>query len=185
GTACLSSFVTDKGLLLVLDNCEHLVEACAGLARRLLQAGPAVRVLATSREVLGVPGEVVWPVPSLAVPAAAESAPVVPGAAVTDPEAGVAVTDPVAGAAPRWGSVAGPDVARPGLFPADGEAPEMLAGYDAVRLFVERATAADPGFVLDSTSAPVVAELCRRLDGLPLAIELAAARVRAPPPAEL
>jgi tetratricopeptide (TPR) repeat protein len=61
----------------------------------------------------------------------------------------------------------------------------MLAGYDAVRLFVERATAADPGFVLDSTSAPVVAELCRRLDGLPLAIELAAARVRALPPAEL
>jgi predicted ATPase/DNA-binding SARP family transcriptional activator len=151
-TERLASFVADKGLLLVLDNCEHLVEACAGLARRLLQAGPAVRVLATSREVLGVPGEVVWPVPPLAVPAAPESPPAVPGAAVTD---------------------------------ADGEAPEMLAGYDAVRLFVERATAADPGFVLDSTSGPVVAELCRRLDGLPLAIELAAARVRALPPAEL
>jgi predicted ATPase len=56
-------------LLLVLDNCEHLVEACAGLARRLLQAGPAVRVLATSREVLGVPGEVVWPVPPWPSPA--------------------------------------------------------------------------------------------------------------------
>ncbi|MFL6222801.1 MAG: AfsR/SARP family transcriptional regulator, partial [Actinomycetes bacterium] len=151
-TERLASFVADKGLLLVLDNCELLVEACAGLARRLLQAGPAVRVLATSREVLGVPGEVVWPVPPLAVPAAPESTPAVPGAAVTD---------------------------------ADGEAPEMLAGYDAVRLFVERATAADPGFVLDSTSGPVVAELCRRLDGLPLAIELAAARVRALPPAEL
>src|SRR4029453_9113227 len=150
GTACLSSFVTDKGLLLVLDNCEHLVEACAGLARRLLQAGPAVRVLATSREVLGVPGEVVCRVPPLAVP-----------------------------------GVADPDVARPRLSTADGLAPEMLAGYDAVRLFVERATAADPGFVLDSTSAPGVAELCRRPHGLPLAIELAAARVRAPPPAEL
>jgi predicted ATPase len=149
-TERLASFVADKGLLLVLDNCEHLVEACAGLARRLLQAGPAVRVLATSREVLGVPGEVVWPVPPLAVP-----------------------------------GVADPDVARPRLSTADGLAPEMLAGYDAVRLFVERATAADPGFVLDSTSAPVVAELCRRLDGLPLAIELAAARVRALPPAEL
>jgi len=148
-TERLASFVADKGLLLVLDNCEHLVEACAGLARRLLQAGPAVRVLATSREVLGVPGEVVWPVPPLAVP-----------------------------------GVADPDVARPRLSTADGLAPEMLAGYDAVRLFVERATAADPGFVLDSTSAPVVAELCRRLDGLPLAIELAAARVRALPPAE-
>ncbi|MFL6189757.1 MAG: BTAD domain-containing putative transcriptional regulator [Actinomycetes bacterium] len=185
-TERLASFVADKGLLLVLDNCEHLVEACAGLARRLLQAGPAVRVLATSREVLGVPGEVVWPVPPLAVPAAPESTPAVPAAAESTPVVpGAAVTDPVAGAAPRWGSVADPDVARPRLSTADGEAPEMLAGYDAVRLFVERATAADPGFVLDSTSAPVVAELCRRLDGLPLAIELAAARVRALPPAEL
>jgi len=68
-TERLASFVADKGLLLVLDNCEHLVEACAGLARRLLQAGPAVRVLATSREVLGVPGEVVWPVPPWPSPA--------------------------------------------------------------------------------------------------------------------
>src|SRR4029450_9140297 len=66
----LASFVADKGLLLVLDNCEHLVEACAGLARRLLQAGPAVRVLATSREGLGVPGEGAWPGPPLAAPAA-------------------------------------------------------------------------------------------------------------------
>jgi predicted ATPase len=67
----------------------------------------------------------------------------------------------------------------------DQAAPEVLAGYDAVRLFVERATSAGPGFVLDAASGPVVAELCRRLDGLPLAIELAAARTRALPPVEL
>jgi predicted ATPase/DNA-binding SARP family transcriptional activator len=139
--ARLAGFVADKALLLVLDNCEHLVGACAGLAQGLLEAGPAVRVLATSRELLGVPGEAVWPVPPLAV---------------------------------------GPD-------PAAGQeaALEVLAGYDAVRLFVERAAAADPGFALDAAIGPVVAELCRRLDGLPLAIELAAARVRALPPAEI
>jgi predicted ATPase/DNA-binding SARP family transcriptional activator/tetratricopeptide (TPR) repeat protein len=138
----LAGFVRDKALLLVLDNCEHLVAACAELARRLLQAGPGLRVLATSRELLGVAGEVVWPVPPLAVPDAA-----------------------------------GAD--------GDGAAPEALAGYDAVRLFAERAAAADPAFTLDAATAPVVAELCRRLDGLPLAIELAAARTRALPVAEI
>ena len=145
----LAAHVADKAILLVLDNCEHLVEACAALARRLLAAGPRLRVLATSREVLGVPGEVVWPIPPLAVPTP------------DDDDLGLA------GDAGRW---------------ADREA---LEGFDAVRLFVERAAAADPGFVLDEASGPVVAELCRRLDGLPLAIELAAARVRALPPAEL
>jgi predicted ATPase len=137
----LARFVADKVLLVVLDNCEHLVGACAGLVQRLLEAGPAVRVLATSRELLGVPGEAVWPVPPLAV---------------------------------------GPD-------PAAGQEAgvEVLARYDAVRLFAERAAAADPGFALAAANAAVVAELCRRLDGLPLAIELAAARVRALPPAEI
>jgi predicted ATPase/DNA-binding SARP family transcriptional activator len=149
----LAGFVHDKALLLVLDNCEHLVEACARLVQRLLEAGPAVRVLATSREVLGVAGEAVWPMPPLAVPDA-------PG-----DQAGIGLTP-----------------AGPG---GDGAGPEALAGYDAVRLFAERAAAADPGFVLDATTAPVVAELCRRLDGLPLAIELAAVRVRALPVAEI
>jgi predicted ATPase/DNA-binding SARP family transcriptional activator len=138
----LATFAADKAMLLVLDNCEHLVGACTELVGRLLQAGPRVRVLATSREVLGVPGEVVWPIPPLAVPDPAEA----------DDQA---------------------------------TAPEVLAGFDAVRLFVERATSAHPGFALDTANAPVVAELCRRLDGLPLAIELAAARVRALPPVEL
>jgi predicted ATPase len=141
----LAGFVADKALLLVLDNCEHLAAACAGLVQRLLRGGPGLRVLATSREVLGVPGEAVWPVPPLAVPAPA-----------TDDEAG-----------------------------ADGVVPEVLAGYDAVRLFSERAAAADPGFALAADNAPVVAELCRRLDGLPLAIELAAARVRFLPVTEI
>ena len=151
----LAAHVADKGFLLVLDNCEHLVEACAALARRLLEAGPRLRVLATSREVLGVPGEVVWPIPPLAVP--------------DDP----GQADP---GGSHWAVPDDPDQAT---------SPEALEGFDAVRLFVERAAAADPGFVLDEASGPVVAELCRRLDGLPLAIELAAARVRALPPAEL
>ncbi|HEX3211029.1 MAG TPA: BTAD domain-containing putative transcriptional regulator, partial [Actinomycetota bacterium] len=140
----LAEFAGDKALLVVLDNCEHLVGACAELAGRLLRAGPRVRVLATSREVLGVPGEAVWPVPPLAVPAAADDA------AMVDPEGA-----------------------------------EELGGYDAVRLFVERAATADPSFTLTPANAGVVAELCRRLDGLPLAIELAAARVRALSPAEI
>ena len=80
----LAGFVRDKALLVVLDNCEHLVGACAELVGRLLRAGPRVRVLATSREVLGVPGEAVWPVPPLAVPDAAgeeaDGAAVDPGA---------------------------------------------------------------------------------------------------------
>jgi predicted ATPase/DNA-binding SARP family transcriptional activator/tetratricopeptide (TPR) repeat protein len=148
----LAGFVRDKALLLVLDNCEHLIGACAELVQGLLRAGPGVRVLATSREVLGVAGEAVWPVPPLAVPEADDEVP----ADLT---------------------LAGPE--------ADGPAPEVLAGYDAVRLFAERAASADPGFALDAATAPVVAELCRRLDGLPLAIELAAARVRALPVAEI
>jgi predicted ATPase/DNA-binding SARP family transcriptional activator len=139
----LAAFVRDKDLLVVLDNCEHLVAGCAELVVRLLRTAPGLRVLATSREVLGVPGELVWPVPPLAVP------------------------DP------------------PAEDGRDGLGPEALAGYDGVRLFLERARLADPSFALDGDNAPAVAEICRRLDGLPLAIELAAARVRALPPAEL
>jgi predicted ATPase/DNA-binding SARP family transcriptional activator len=153
----LAGFVADKVLLLVLDNCEHLAAACAELLQRLLRAGPGLRVLATSREVLGIPGEAVWPVPPLTVPGG-----------------------------PGQAGPGGSHWAVPGA--ADDEAdvaPEVLAGYDAVRLFSERAAAADPGFALDADNAPVVAELCRRLDGLPLAIELAAARVRFLPVAEI
>jgi predicted ATPase/DNA-binding SARP family transcriptional activator len=156
----LTGFVRDQDLLVVLDNCEHLVAGCAELAARLLRAAPGLRVLATSREVLGVPGELVWPVPPLSVPGD-----------------------------PGRGGTGGPYWAVPDPGADDDQdtatALEVLAGYDGVRLFVERAQLADPGFVLDGDNASAVAEVCRRLDGLPLAIELAAARVRALPAAEL
>ncbi|MEV6417945.1 BTAD domain-containing putative transcriptional regulator [Kribbella sp. NPDC051718] len=117
-------------LLLVLDNCEHVVEAAAGLVDELLAAAPGVKVLATSREPLGLRGEAVWSVPPLEVPApAAELA--------------------------------------------------ALRESAAVQLFVARAVAADRGFSLEESSAAAVSVLCRRLDGIPLALELAATRVRA------
>jgi predicted ATPase len=125
----LEDFVRATQPLLLLDNCEHLVEAVAHLADRLLHAAAGARVLATSREPLGLTGEVAWSIPGLATP------------------------DPT--------------------LPAD-----RLFSFDAVRLFTERAAAARPGFCLDEQTGPLAAEICRRLDGLPLAIELAAARTR-------
>ena len=125
------------GLLLV-DNCEHVVAEAAELVSVLLAAGGQLRVLATSREVLGVPGEVTYEVQPLPLPS------------------------------PRASSRAA-----------------TAGGYDAVRLFVDRAKAASPGFTLTDANASAVAALCQRLDGLPLAIELAASRVRSFPPAEL
>ena len=143
--------------LLLLDNCEHLLDACAALADAVLRGCPGVRVLATSRELLGFAGEVAWRVPSLAVPPA-----------------------------PAWHP--GPDVPPPDdrgtgepAAGATGTAPAALAGVygaPAVRLFAERARAVRPAFALGAADALTVAEVCRRLDGLPLAIELAAARAR-------
>ena len=124
--------------LLLLDNCEHLLEATARLADAVLRGCPGVRVLATSRELLGVAGETAWRVPSLGLP------------------------DP--GAAP--GAAA-------------------LEASGAGRLFLERARAAQPGFALTDANAGAVAEVCRRLDGIPLALELAAARVRVLTPEQL
>ena len=117
--------------LVVLDNCEHLVAACAMLVESVLQECPDVRILTTSREPLGVEGELSWRVPSLGAPERRD----------------------------------------------DGN-PDALASFDAVRLFVERASQARPGFALTADNAAAVAEICSRLDGIPLAIELAAARVR-------
>jgi predicted ATPase/class 3 adenylate cyclase len=128
--AALTGYLERRDVLLVLDNCEHLIDAAAGLVKALLGASPQVRVLATSREPLNVPGEVSWPVPPL-------------------------------------------------TLPASDEAVEVRNAPEAVVLFVERAHAADPSFDLTVRNAPVVSAICRRLDGLPLAIELAAARVRA------
>ncbi|MFB4313942.1 BTAD domain-containing putative transcriptional regulator [Actinomadura sp. 21ATH] len=115
--------------LLVLDNCEHVLAEVGGLAARLLRAAPALRLLVTSREPLGIAGERVVEVPPLAVP------------------------------------------------PAGAEA--GAASFGAVELFAARAAASAPGFVLDERTAPFAAAICRRLDGLPLALELAARRVRA------
>jgi predicted ATPase/DNA-binding winged helix-turn-helix (wHTH) protein len=121
--------------LLVLDNCEHLIEPVAGLVARILREAPAISIVATSREPLAVAGERVWTVDPLP----------------TGPE-----------------DLVGSHLAF-----------DELAEIPAVALFVARAEAADPSFVLDETTAPFVVEICRRLDGIPLAIELAAARARA------
>ena len=131
-----------RRMLLVLDNCEHVVEQAAELAGRLLRGCPGLRILGTSREPLGLPGEVVWAVPPLDVP------------------------DLGAGPGPGAGVDVDVDVAE-------------LARFPAVRLFAARAAAAAPGFALTPDVAPAVAVLCRRLDGIPLALELAATRIRA------
>ena len=130
--------VHSKRLLLVLDNCEHLLGACAQVTEMLLRACPKVRILCTSREPLGVGAEATWRVPSLAVP---------------DPER---------------------------LPPLD-----ELAASEAVRLFLERAAQKEASFTLSAESAPAVAQICQRLDGIPLAIELAAARIRVLTPEQI
>lgn len=149
----LLAYVRDKQILVILDNCEHVVHACADLAKRLLQAGPTVRVLASSRDVLQVAGETVYQVPTLGVPAADEEG----GDTVPPQTAGM-------GIARR--------TARPGLR---GE----LGRHAAVQLFLDRVSSVQPAFRLDDDNAQAVASICRRLDGIPLALELAAARTRA------
>jgi len=127
----LERHVRDRCLLVLLDNCEHVLGACAELALRVLRAGPKVKVLATSREPLRVTGEATVAVPALAVPSV------------------LAAGEPLA-----------------------------IEAYEAVRLFVDRATAAQPAFALTAANAGAVAAICHRVDGIPLALELAAARVR-------
>jgi predicted ATPase len=127
----VSEHLRSRKLLLVLDNCEHLIGACAELVETLLRSCPDLRVLATSREALAVGGEVAWAVPPLAL--------------------------------------------------ADlGQAPEVesLPRYESARLFVDRAAAVKPTFALTEHNVAAVARVCYRLDGLPLAIELAAARAK-------
>ena len=127
----VAEHVADHRVLLVLDNCEHLAEAAAAMVEYLLAACPALVVLATSREALGVEGEVSWPVPPLSLPKA-DSVPTAAG----------------------------------------------LAGSDAVKLFEQRAQLVRPAFRVTDENAAAVLSICQRLDGLPLAIELAAARMR-------
>lgn len=138
---------------LLLDNCEHVVSAAAHLADHLLRRCPELRVLATSREPLGIDGEALCPVPPLGLPA---------------PEA---PRRPDAPDAPDTPDTPDTQAARD---PAPAAAP-------AVRLFADRARAARPDFAVGPGNAAAVAEICRRLDGLPLAIELAAARLRSLP----
>lgn len=128
-TGAVASAVARDTTLIVLDNCEHVLGAAASLARALVEAGPGVKVLATSRAPLRVPGEVVYDVPPMSFP----------------DEGGVALAP--------------------------------LRAFDSVRLFEERASLARPSFALDGATADAVARICRRLDGIPLALELAAGRV--------
>jgi len=127
----LIKYVKDRRALVILDNCEHLLQSCADLVKQLLQAGPYLKILASSRENLRVPGETSYPVPPLAVPG-----------------------------------------------PGETDSVTMGAQFAAVRLFAERSASARPSFALTAQNARAVADICRRLDGIPLAIELAAARVR-------
>jgi predicted ATPase/DNA-binding CsgD family transcriptional regulator len=136
--ADLASYLEQQRLLVVLDNCEHLTDACAVLVSKLLAAAPELRILATSRHVLGVEGEQILSVPPLSVPEADR---------------------------------------------------EVLAGdathYESVTLFVDRAAAVAPGFAITDSNRATVVELCRRLDGIPLAIELAAVWLRILSPAQI
>ncbi len=129
--ATLLPALRSRRLLLILDNCEHLLDACARLADAILRNCPNVQILATSREALGITGEVTWLVPSLSLP------------------------------------------------PLDRIIPlPVLAGSEAIRLFVDRAVAVQPALTLTEQNAPTMTQICRRLDGIPLAIELAATRVK-------
>ena len=130
----ISDYLQSKHILLVLDNCEHLIEACATLADGLLKVCPRLQILATSQEVMGIAGETACRVPSLSLP---------------NPE--------------HLGSLEASDLKR----------------YESVLLFIDRAVAALPDFTVTERNAPLVTHICQRLDGIPLAIELAAARVKA------
>jgi predicted ATPase/DNA-binding SARP family transcriptional activator len=127
-TELLVEVLSDQDLLIILDNCEHLVDACAKFADQLNRGCPQVHLLATSREPLGIDGERVYRVPPLSLPSEGASS------------------------------------------------LEEIRAADAVELFLERARAHDPTFALDGSTASLVASICRRLDGMPFAIELAAAR---------
>lgn len=137
----LVEFLKEKKLLLLLDNCEHLIAACAELVRLLLQGCPEIRVLATSREPLALIGEDIYPVPALSFPA--------PGAMARISAIGM---------------ISAVDL-------------QDLERHEAVTLFLDRASTVLPGFTLTAENARSISSICQRLDGMPLAIELAAARV--------
>lgn len=127
----LTNYLQSKQMLIVLDNCEHLIDQCAKLAAGVIRACPGVKIVVTSREPLNVTGETIWRVPSLSMP-----------------------------------------------NPDDSITPELLLTYEAVRLFVDRAISVQHTFQVTERNAAAIAEICHRLDGIPLALELAAARVK-------
>jgi WD40 repeat protein/predicted ATPase/transcriptional regulator with XRE-family HTH domain/Tfp pilus assembly protein PilF len=151
----LIAYLRSRRLLLLLDNCEHVVAAVAALALQLLGAGPDLRILATSQQPLGIAEETVWRVPALDLPTLRP---------VEQPWKGSAA---MVEGVPTEGVVA------------------LVEQSDAVRLFVERAQAMRPDFALNAATATSVAAICRQLDGLPLAIELAAARLHVLPVEQL
>jgi predicted ATPase/DNA-binding CsgD family transcriptional regulator len=138
GVASLADYLQARRVLLVLDQCEHLADACAVLADALLRGCPGLRIIATSRHVLGVAGEVTVTVPPMTLPA------------VNDPNE-----------------------------------PGELLRFEAVRLFAGRGAAVLPGFTVDASNAAAVAGVCRALDGIPLAVELAAVRLRSLSPEQI
>jgi predicted ATPase/DNA-binding winged helix-turn-helix (wHTH) protein len=137
-TQTIAEHLAPRHVLLVLDNAEHVLEACAQLADAVLRVSAKLRVLVTSRERLGIVGELTYRVPSLSVP---------------DPE--------------------------------DEATPEQISAYESARLFIERARLQQPQFAVTAENAAALASICSRLDGIPLAIELAAARVRSMPVGEV
>ena len=151
----LCAALAGRDVVLILDNCEHVIEAAAWLSGRLLADCPRVRVMATSREPLRIAGETLWPVSPLPVP------PVHPHPA-----------QPAQPAQPANPGSRNPDITE-------------VAASPAVRLFGDRAAAVLPGFAVDESNADAVARICRSLDGMPLAIELAAVWSRTLPPAQL
>jgi predicted ATPase/DNA-binding CsgD family transcriptional regulator/DNA-binding XRE family transcriptional regulator len=160
--------------VLLLDTCEHVVDDLRDLLRHVLENTAGVRVLATSQIPLGLSGEYVWRVPGLALP---------PAPPVTDPTGLARQTggpDRAATLAARTGPVG-----IVGAQVEDEPGTEEQAGYDAVRFFVARARERAPGFVLDGAATADVVEICRRLDGIPLSIGLAAAWMGTLTPAEL
>jgi Predicted ATPase len=126
----VTDYLRGKKILLILDNCEHLIQACARIANQLLHNCPNLKIISSSREALGIDGETVYRVPSLSLP------------------------------------------------PAPGDSSKDWMEYESIRLFIERAVQANSQFMLTKDNTPSVTQICERLDGIPLAIELAAARVK-------
>jgi predicted ATPase/class 3 adenylate cyclase/Tfp pilus assembly protein PilF len=184
-TGTLIDVLRPKRMLLILDNCEHLIDACAAFVDALLRACPGIVVLATGREALGIIGETVSRVPSLSLP---------PERPTTEGKGALGAPAPRTGGGADALAVS---ALGQGWRPSDGAAPnafpnrerraerrerapviEQFLRYEAVRLFHDRAGQSLPGFTLTPQNVGIVAQMCRQLDGIPLAIELAAARVK-------